>query len=699
MRIIFFTLLLWLRTFASEAKVILPAILGDHMVLQQQTQVKLWGWCDAAEKILVKPSWSGQIYETTGTGSAKWEISIPTPKAGGPYSINIKGHNEINLEDVLIGEIWICSGQSNMEWSANSGIDNQTEEVAKANYQQIRFFHVQRTTAEFPQEDIRGAQWVVCTPETMRSFSAVAYFFGRTLHENLKQPVGLINASWGGTPVEVWTTKSTIMDDPEFKLAKDLITPSKWWPHRPAETFHAMIHPVTNFSIAGALWYQGESNTSNALTYSRMFPAMIKDWRKAWGYDFPFYYVQIAPFQYGTPMVGALVRESQLKSLSTPKTGMVVVNDIGNIYDIHPRNKIDVGKRLAGWALNQTYNQRQVPNSGPVYKKMEVSGAQIKIFFDYAEGLTMRENPGRDLLISDSNGEFREARYRIENDVLVVYHPDITNPSAVRYAFSNTGSGSLFNRHNLPASSFRTDDWKIILDQVSINTLLSADRTSYQISLIGTPSTEKIVYTTDGSIPGLSSATYQGPFMVDGTRMIIGRAVVDGKLSEMWKSEEVTINKASFRTPALFTKYSERYAAGGTTALTDTRLGSSNLNDGHWQGYEGENLDVVLDLGEEQSIGKIQVQFLIDQRSWVFGPLSIEFLISDNGKKYKSVHQAEYNYSSDPNVQIQSIKKILLGKNEARYVQIKARNIGTCPPGHPGAGQKAWLMVDEIIID
>lgn len=693
------TALILFISLSLQAKVSLPAILGSHMVMQQQSQVKLWGWCDAAEDIIIKPSWSGQSYQTTGTGSAKWEVTIATPKAGGPYTISIQGKNEITLEDVLIGEVWICSGQSNMEWSANSGIDNQSEEVAKANYNQIRFFHVPRATAEYPLEDFRSGSWVVCTPETMRTFSAVGYFFGRAVHEGLKQPVGLINASWGGTPVEVWTTPATISKDEEFAQAKNLIQPSKWWPHDPGVTYHAMIHPVVKYNIAGALWYQGESNTANALTYSRMFPAMIQDWRRAWGYDFPFYYVQIAPFQYGTPMVGALVREAQLKSLSTPKTGMVVVSDIGDIYDIHPRNKTDVGKRLAAIALNNTYNQRQMPFSGPLYERMEISGNQIRVFFKHGEGLSMKENPGRELLISGPDGEFREAKYKIENDVLVVYHPDLANPQAVRYAFSNTGSGPLFNKHKWPASSFRTDSWKIILDQVNIETALSADRQSYQISLGSTPAVEKIVYTTDGSVPGLSSTVYQGPFSVEGTRSITARAIVDGKLSEVWRTEEVTINQASFRTPALNTRYSERYSAGGTQALTDTRLGSTNLNDGHWQGFQGENLDVIVDLGEEKSIGKIQIQFLQDQRSWVFAPVEVEFLTSTNGKKYKSVHHAEYQTSQDFNNQIVTVTKILLGKNEARYIQIKAKNIGNCPPGHPGSGQKAWLMADEIIID
>lgn len=698
MRFLILTLILSIQ-FTLQAKIVLPAILGDHMVLQQQSQVKLWGWCDAAEEITIKPSWSGQTYQTTGSGSAKWEVSIPTPKAGGPYTIYIKGQNELTIDDVLIGEVWICSGQSNMEWSANSGIDGQEEEVAKANYQQIRFFQVPRATAEYPQEDLRSGSWVVCTPETMRSFSAVGYFFGRTVHENIKQPVGLINASWGGTPVEVWTTPSTILQDAEFKQAKDLIPASKWWPHRPGETYHAMIHPLVKFSIAGALWYQGESNTANASSYARMFPAMIQDWRRDWGYDFPFYYVQIAPYQYGTPMVGALVREAQLKSLATPKTGMVVVSDIGDIYDIHPRNKTDVGKRLAWWTLNNTYNQRQISFSGPLYDRMEVSGNQIRIYFNYSDGLMMQENPGRELLISGPDGDFREAKYKIENNVLVVYHPDIPNPQAVRYAFSNTGSGPLFNKHKLPASSFRTDQWKIILDQIKIETALAADRQSYQVFLAGTPATEKIIYTIDGSVPGFSSIVYQGPFQVEGTRRITARAIVDGKLSEVWRSEEVTINQASFRTPALYTRYSERYAAGGTQALTDTRLGSSNLNDGRWQGYEGENLEVMIDLGEEKSIGKIQIQFLVDQRSWVYAPAEVEFLVSSNGKKFKSVHQAEYQLTLNTNAQIVTVTKILLGKNDARYVQIKAKNIGTCPPDHPGAGQKAWLMTDEIIID
>src|SRR5665647_2592713 len=296
----------------TSAEVRLPSILGNHMVLQQKSEVNLWGWCSPAEMITVKSSWDTTKYVTKGTSGAKWSLKIITPSAGGPYTITI--NNKIVLEDVLIGEVWICSGQSNMEWSGDQKLKQSLEEAPNATNNLIRFFYVPKATADFPQEDIK-AKWKVCTPEEMIHFSAIGYFFGKKIQGELNVPVGLINSNWGGTPAEVWTPKEAVEKDQALKEASLKLNPSSGWPITPGATFNAMIAPITKFAIAGAIWYQGESNTQNYQTYSRLMTKMIGSWREVWGITFPFYYVQIAPFAYGSYNVGALLREQQTACL------------------------------------------------------------------------------------------------------------------------------------------------------------------------------------------------------------------------------------------------------------------------------------------------------------------------------------------------------------------------------------------------
>src|SRR6188768_2166572 len=331
MRKIFLPLLIFLSFYLpSSATIRLPAIIGDHMVLQQNSTVKIWGWCDAAEKIKLKTGWDTTTYNAVGGSNAKWMIELKTPKAGGPYKITITGSNTIEIEDVLIGEVWLCSGQSNMEMSVSWGLKQYEPDVAAATNKNIRFFYVPRITAEYPQDDLK-AKWVVCNPEDMRRFSMVGYFFGQKINAELNSPVGLINSSWGGTPAEVWTPKEAITADPVLEAASKQLKEAAWWPVQTAYNYNAMIYPFINYNIAGALWYQGEANVGTAATYNQLMSTMIRSWRKAWGKEFPFYYVQIAPFSGYT---SAYLREQQTKTLLVPKTGMVVTSDlVDNIKD------------------------------------------------------------------------------------------------------------------------------------------------------------------------------------------------------------------------------------------------------------------------------------------------------------------------------------------------------------------------------
>jgi sialate O-acetylesterase len=453
----FFLVLLIVLT--AKADVRLPSILGSHMVLQQQSKVKLWGWSAPAEKITITVSWDNTTYETKGSRGARWIAEINTPKAGGPYTIKIKGANEIVLDDVMIGEVWVCSGQSNMEWSADQGLQQSKDESPNATNKNIRFFYVPKSTSSTPQDDVR-ARWVVCNPEDMLHFSAIGYFFGKQIQNTTGYPVGLINSNWGGTPAEVWTPADLVMNDPDLRNAANKIPAFDWWPYKSGEAYNAMIYPLTNYAIAGALWYQGESNADTHYGYKRLLTSMIDSWRSAWGKEFPFYYVQIAPYAYSDAHInGALLREAQTEASSHPKTGMVVISDlVDNIKDIHPNLKKEVAARLAAYALADTYGVNVGAYKSPVYKTHTIEKAAIRIHFDHVPvALVSKGGDPTDFYIAGEDGNFMKAKVRVEGKTVIVYHPAIKQPKHVRFGFTNTAMPNLFSAEGLPVNLFRTD--------------------------------------------------------------------------------------------------------------------------------------------------------------------------------------------------------------------------------------------------
>ena len=443
------------------ADVRLPSIIGNHMVLQQKSDVKIWGWCDPGEKIKITTGWDTLTYNTTGSSGAKWNVIVKTPVAGGPYILTINGHNKIILEDILIGEVWDCSGQSNMEMNYNWGVKQYSTDVENATNKNIRFFHIPRLTAEYPQEDTKG-QWVVCNPEDMKQFSLAGYFFGQKLQEVLSVPVGLIEASWGGTPAEAWTPKDSIENNQVLKDAANHLIANPGWPVNPAATYNAMIYPITNYSMAGVIWYQGEANVNTANTYELLFSTMIRSWRKAWQKDLAFYFVQIAPFSgYGNNISAALLKEAQTKTAALSKTGVVVVNDlVTDLNDIHPKNKKDVGIRLANYALAETYGKKEVAYKSPVYKNLKIEKGKIRIYFDNADnGLMSRGDTIKEFYIAAADKIFMPASAKIDGNSIIVWNKKIKNPAAVRFGFTNSSIPNLFSKEGLPVNIFRTDDW------------------------------------------------------------------------------------------------------------------------------------------------------------------------------------------------------------------------------------------------
>jgi len=630
----------------------LPSILGDHMVLQQNSFAKIWGWSEASAEVKVTSSWNGKTYATRADAEGNWEVKVATTKAGGPYSLTIEGDITLELKDILLGEVWICSGQSNMEWPLSRAEKAETE-IPLAKYPEIRLFTVKKHISPRPLEDVTGS-WSACTPETAEGFSAVGYFFGKKLHKDLGVPVGLVNTSWGGTPSESWTSREMLQtfgdfdaqlealynsSDEEMKKAEEeaakmeaaiesqwdfdnkenigfkegwmdisyddgdwnsmpvpaewssieeigmlegvvwfrtlVKIPSSWqgkdlvldlgpvdetdltwisgtevgsskivanwnknrsypipkaavqndelllavrvvngtaqggifghpeqlmiypegdrnadpvllagdWKykiaykfpriarpnnsHTPSVLYNGMLFPLKNLAIRGAIWYQGESNQERAMQYRTIFPGMIQDWRNTWKQgDFPFYFVQLAPFKYANEHTSAELREAQFLTLSRLKnTGMAVTLDIGNPDDIHPANKRDVGKRLALWALSKDYGKDLI-YSGPLYREQKVEGASIRLYFDHVgSGLVAREGDLSHFEIAGEDQVYHPANAVIDGETVLVSSSEVSQPAAVRFAWSNVAEPNFFNKEGLPASSFCTDPWKRITDR------------------------------------------------------------------------------------------------------------------------------------------------------------------------------------------------------------------------------------------
>lgn len=446
----------------SFGNIRLPSLVGSNMVLQQQSTVRLWGWAAPAEKILITTSWNNKTDSTIATGDANWQLNIQTPAAGGPYTITLKGYNQIVLTNVAIGEVWVCSGQSNMEMNEQWGLTDVQAELPNSYNKNIRFFYVPKATSAYPQDDCR-AEWTICDSNTLKSFSAVGYFFGKKLNQTLNVPIGLINSNWGGTAAETWSPAEIVNNDTALKSAAEKLPHTSGWPFRPGSAFNAMIAPLTNYTIAGTIWYQGESNTNTAATYSKLFTGMINAWRQQWNRSFPFYFVQIAPYKYGNYNIGALLQEAQTKSISLANTGMVVITDlVTDTNDIHPKNKHDVGLRLANWALTKTYNRPGIAYKSPFYSSIDTANGKATITFDMTNiGLHARDGDVKELLVAGADKIFHAAKANIRNDKLIVWSRNVPHPVAVRYSFGNTAIGNLFSKDELPVGAFRTDTWEV----------------------------------------------------------------------------------------------------------------------------------------------------------------------------------------------------------------------------------------------
>lgn len=465
-----------------QAKIILPSILSDNMILQQQSSVTIWGKASINKKVKISPSWTKESYSTNSDSAGRWSMNIPTPVASGEsYLIKITDGDELVLKNVLIGEVWFCSGQSNMEMPMKGfeiePISGASDIIASANESTpIRMYSNDfddngwfRQYSKKTQEDCKG-QWLLNTPKNVASVSATAYHFAKHLQKTLNIPIGIVVSSWGGSTVEAWLSEemarsfnlnlSHLSDDKEV---------SKPIQQQPCVLYNSKVAPLTKFKIKGMLWYQGESNRHNTEAYSKMLPAMVKDYRNRWGVDFSFYSVEIAPYSYGDSegLSAAYFREMQQKLMKViPNSGMVSTIDIGSRDFIHPADKEDVGKRLAYWALAKDYGINNIGYRTLLYKSIEIEDGKAYLEFENVNGDTkVYSHPINQPLESfEIAGEDKvfypaEAIVDLKNKRLTVCSDKVVKPVAVRYAFHNYAKASLFDRYGLPVASFRTDNW------------------------------------------------------------------------------------------------------------------------------------------------------------------------------------------------------------------------------------------------
>jgi sialate O-acetylesterase len=484
---------------AAHAEVKLPHLLSDHAVLQRDTPIHIWGWADPGETVTVH--FHDQTRTATADDLGKWSLWLMSEKAGGPYTLTATGSGGgtgVTLSDLLVGDVWVASGQSNMEmplngFPGNAVLKNGAEEIAHATQPTVRLLRLEHATSEYPLNDV-PATWTECNPQTAAEFSAVAYFFGREISEKEKVPVGLIDTTWGGTPVESWISLMSISSDaglmPLFRsralfaqnLADDEAIRAKekrerdaaeaahqpapqqnWHPNpaswEPAALYNAMIAPETRYTIKGVIWYQGETNSDpeRAPLYGKEFPALIADWRRAWDQgDFPFLYVQISNFY--SPNEGwGTIRDAQRRTLAVAHTAMAVTLDVGTKDNVHPPDKQTVAARLALAARATVYGERGFEYSGPLFREATVEGSSLRVWFDHAgSGLTSDGSPAG-FEIAGKDGKFVPATAKIDGSTVVVQAAGVANPKYVRYGWTGWTDANLFNKDRLPASTFTSE--------------------------------------------------------------------------------------------------------------------------------------------------------------------------------------------------------------------------------------------------
>lgn len=474
---IFCTIISFFYVFASYsvvyAQIELPPLISDGMVVQRHQAIPVWGWSEANAEIVI--SFAGQKKSVRSNAEGAWQTKFGPQEAGGPFSLQISHEKEsITIQNILVGDVWLCSGQSNMEWVLRN-TEHAKEEMASVNYEKIRHFKVPHAWSAMPSERVPGGSWAAATSENVGLFTAVGYYFAKTVHMEENIPIGLLNSSWGGSKIEAWMSPDALGKSKE-SIAQSMAllaasieskTHTSRVNHAPAALYNKMLHPLFVFPIKGILWYQGESNATvedEAYVYREQFEGLIKDWRAKWQkIDLPFYWVQLANYNSArnteTNSPWATIRESQAAALALPNTGQVVTIDVGNAADIHPRDKKTVGKRLAFVALNKTYGKKIFDYSGPVLTSFMVQGSTVKLIFNNCGSKLYAADSSKDVKgfeIAGKDNKFKPAKATIKNNTVILTNESVKQPTAVRYAWDdNPEAANLVGKSGLPAGPFR----------------------------------------------------------------------------------------------------------------------------------------------------------------------------------------------------------------------------------------------------
>ena len=458
--LLFFSFMLLL----ANAEIKLPAFFASDMVLQQQTTANIWGKSEPRKQVTLFTSWNLKRYKTSADEEGNWKISFTTTKAGGPYTMVISDGKGVTLNNIMLGEVWLCAGQSNMEMPMKGfpgqPIEDGNMNILKSENTKLRLFRVERKADVDAQTDVKG-RWEEAMPVSVRDFSATAYYFGKLLQETLKVPVGLIASSWGGSSIEAWMSKEMLKDFPQAKVPQKKEEIKS--PHQTATLlYQGMIHPLVGYPIKGVIWYQGEANRNRYESYADMFNSMTEGWRKVWNQEetIPFYFCQIAPFGYVGGINSAFIREAQAKAAQKPYIGMAVLMDTGEEKCIHPAQKREAGERLALLAITKTYNITGIESESPEFKNIEIKGSEVTVYFDKAPLGIYAENGESDLfMVAGEDKVFYPAKAKVLQNKVIVTSDAVVNPVAVRYAFEDFVVGDLFGMGGLPVSSFRSDNW------------------------------------------------------------------------------------------------------------------------------------------------------------------------------------------------------------------------------------------------
>jgi len=699
------SLLFILLVKSMSGAVALPSVLSDHMVLQQFSWVYLWGRADPGESMTIVTGWNNKSASVRADPSGHWAVRMFSGGPGGPYTITITATNKVEIKDVMVGEVWICSGQSNMEYTIkNLGGWQYFPDLKKradtSHLQRIRLCTIKKQVSQLPS-DTCSAEWLPADTTSLLNFSATALYFGLEIYKQFHVPIGLIVSAWGGTPAEAWTPLEYLKYTPGLSYYVNHPNNPSWDASAPSVLFNGMINPLRNYTIKGFIWYQGEANRYDADLYGNLIPAMIRSWRQYFKQpELPFFFVQIAPYDYHDyEEASGFLREAQEKALSVENTGMAVTLDIGNLKDIHPKNKQEVGRRLSMMAIAKAYNQTFLRSwSGPAYWFSRIERDKIQVYFKNSDFVYGRSDNITGFRIAGSDGVFKPASAVIMGNSVMVSSKEVPQPAYVRYAFLNTDTASLFDRWGLPAGSFRTDSLHVNFREVMISPVFDPFRKNWKVGLHCADNTAVLQYTTDGSIPSTSSAIYSDSIQINASCHLSAKAFLHDIPSRSSAEIEFIKHEALGCKAVLKDLPNPRYG-GNVYTLTDGIRGSENYHDGKWLGFQSNDFEAVIDLGRELHISEVKASFLVNTASYIFPPVSVEFYTSTDGGIYKKAGvfkpeaPGKASLEAGPSIMQLSSDKI---NSLVRYVKVIAINQKTNPPWHNAAGQKCWLFVDEV---